>query len=223
MFNLDQPSSAYTKYLNIDRSWQEFMTLAEAEHLSCDLAGRIVQGEGSPDLVVGLADGGILPAKVVAEQLEVPFQIVKVRRQSSRYKQRLLVLKNALHIPSDWIVWGPLLGFWRAFQNRFSKLESAADTFDFDVRGRSVALVDDCLVTGDSVRHVMERLKAGDARKVSVNVICWCHSSGVDSTAEEAPDVYLHRRIQFYPWSNNCPHLKSYMDRLGKKGLKLWE
>jgi hypoxanthine phosphoribosyltransferase len=202
--------TANEKYQAIKAHWAATMSLSEAEELSHEMARMIAKAGQKPDLIVGLANGALLPTKVA------------VRRQGSRYKQRLLAIKNALHIPTGWITWGPMMLFWKAFQNRTSKLETGADTFDFDVRGKSIALIDDCIVTGSSVRHVTDMLKKQGASEVTINALCWCEGEAGD-TPEGRPDVFLHRHIQLYPWSANHPALKDYLQWLKRNQLELWE
>jgi adenine/guanine phosphoribosyltransferase-like PRPP-binding protein len=214
--------TANEKYQAIKTHWAATMSLPEAEELSREMACVMAKAGQKPDLIVGLANGALLPTKVVAETLGIPFRIVAVRRQGSRYKQRLLAIKNALHIPTSWITWGPMMLFWKAFQNRTSKLETGANTFDFDVRGKSIALIDDCIVTGSSVRHVTEMLKKQGAREVTINALCWCEGEAGD-TPGGRPDVFLHRHIQLYPWSANHPALKDYLQWLKCNQLELWE
>ncbi|MCE0523807.1 MAG: phosphoribosyltransferase [Methylacidiphilales bacterium] len=214
--------SAHEKYRALDKHWIMTMSLPEAEELSRQLAHEISRAGDKPDLIVGIANGALLPTKVVAETLGVPFRIVKVRRQGSRYKQKLVRIKEALHLSTDWVLWGPMKYFWRAFEGRFNKLEVASNTFDFAVRDLSIALIDDCIVTGGSVRHVAGALKEQGARRVTVNVLCWCQGEAGD-TPERKPDVHLHRHIQFYPWSSNHPDLKGYLQWLKSNGLEHWE
>lgn len=177
----------------IGKHWAVTMTIPEAEELSHEIAREIIRDGQMPDL--GLANGALLPTKVVADTLGVPFRILEVRRQASRYKQKLLRVKRTLHIPVEWVLWGPLLRFWKAFEDHFSKLEVACTTFVFDVQGLSIAVIDDCIVTGGSVRYVAEELKKLGARRVSINVLCWCKGESGD-TPEGKPDVFLHRHIQ---------------------------
>jgi len=212
----------YDKYQAIEKHWATQMSLSEAEELSRDLGQEIANAGQKPDLIVGLANGALMPTKIVAQTLGVPFHMVKVRRQSSRYKQRLLKIKQALHLKADWVLWGPMRYFWTAFEKRFSKLETASNTFAFDVRGLSVAIIDDCIVTGSSVKYVANALKKQGAKQVTVNVLCWCKGEKGD-TPEGKPDIYLHRYIQFYPWSANHLALKDYMQWLKNNDLEHWE
>ena len=214
------PSRSHEKYLHAAPQ-SAHVTVEEAEELGRDLAREVAAAGLRPDLVVGLANGAFLPAKTVADALGVPFQMVKVRRRGSRIKQRLLFIKQRLRIPSALIMWGPIKALWVVFQNRTSTLESGEDSFGFDVAGRRVLMVDDCVETGASFRHVEARLRAQGAAEVRTAVYCWSRMPKVDD-AVSRPDVHLHRQIQYYPWSNNSRHLERFGDWMSRHGLELW-
>ena len=59
-------SDAYLKYRSVDQ--KIFMTLREAEVLSHDLAAEILAVE-RPDLLVGIANGALLPTRIVADNI----------------------------------------------------------------------------------------------------------------------------------------------------------
>jgi hypoxanthine phosphoribosyltransferase len=197
------------------------MTVEDAEGLSRVLARRLVDHAGKPDLIVGLANGALLTTWICGQEIDAPTKMVQVRRQGSRYKQKLLRIKEALHIPSSWIMIGPLKALWSKLQDRFSKLEETSNAFGFDVKGLHVAVVDDCIVTGNSLRYVAGRIAAQGAARVTTAVLCWTEG-GYGGTLVEPPDIYLHRRIQWYPWSNNSDHWQTYLAWLRKRGLALW-
>lgn len=198
------------------------MTLAEAEALSRHLARELAARHGPFDLVVGVANGGILPAVMAAETLGLPSGMVQVRRQGSRWIQRLQAVRRALALPSWLLTWGPLKWFWYLFQMRFSRLESVEDSFGIPVAGRRVALIDDCVVSGASLRYVEDRLKAAGA-EVRTGVICWSDDArAIDPAKNREPDTWLHREVHFYPWSGASPALPEFKAWLRGRGLELW-
>jgi hypothetical protein len=73
---------------------QLYMTIPEAEALSRELAEHIRPAVLS-DLrerrvvVVGIANGGLMPAKIVSDVLVAPMSSVRIRRVGSRYKRAL--------------------------------------------------------------------------------------------------------------------------------------
>lgn len=219
--SLSEMSAAYSKYLNAPPQ-SKHITVEESEQLARDLAHIVRANAIATDLVVGIANGAVLPTKVVAELLCLPWYMVKVRRKGSRYKQRLLVIKEKLRIPSSIILWGPFRALWVVIQNRTKSLEHSEESFGFDVKNKRVLLIDDCLETGASIDYVRRRLQAAGAASVQTAVYCWVQMTSVASP-EKAPDLFLHRQIQFYPWSNNSRHLQAFQQWLVRHQLELWE
>lgn len=212
-------SPAYGKYAAAHD--KIYMTMGEAVSLSEDLATEIAGSGGVPDLVVGLANGALVPTKIVAEQLGVPFEIVQVRRIGSRYKQCFFRLKQMLGVP-NWLVTLPLLmPLWRLLQSRHVSLEVSKEGFAFEVRDRDVVIVDDAIHTGASLRYVQQRIQDAGARSIRTAVICWYQGEG-DSGVWH-PNIWLHRKDQYYPWSNVSPHYAEFQAWLSRHGLTLWQ
>lgn len=196
------------------------VTLREAEDYSAALAELIGRGR-APDLIVGLANGALLPTAIVSEKLGTPYVMLKIRRRGSRYKQRLAGLAEALHIPRAILAWGPLLNFWRRLLERFSDLESPGDAV-MDVRGKTVVVVDDCIWTGASILHVLELLRQAGARHVSVFVISWVENENPVSR-DFVPDGYINRAFECYPWAANSPFQNDFRQWVAQRGLQLWK
>ncbi len=214
--------TAHEKYQALTQHLSVNMSLEEAVELSRQLAQTMTESVDKPDLIVGLANGALLPTKVVSDALGIPYRMVRVRRQGSRYKQIVVRIKNALHLDSRILTWGPMKYLRSRFEARYNKLESASNTFDFDVQGLSVALVDDCIESGKSVRYVYDALKKQGASRVSINVLCWYQETpGV--LPEGRPDTFLHTAIQVYPWAATHPNLNGYMKWLKDNGMEHWE
>jgi len=116
----------------------------------------------------------------------------------------------------------------RAFERAFYKcwptqLEAESNELQFDVRGKNVLLVDDCIATGTSVRFVHSQLLAGGARTVTVGAICLSDDSPLRPGEPGFPAVYINRLSQFYPWSANHPDHEQYLRWLAAHDLKQWE
>ncbi|WP_419898816.1 phosphoribosyltransferase [Roseomonas sp. USHLN139] len=199
------------------------MTLVEAEQLSRHLAVELA-ARGTPyDVIIGLANGALLPTQVVADQLGIPFHMVKVRRQGSRWIQRLQAIRKLVPVPTRLLSWGPVGLFWYWFQKRYNKLEKSESSFEVPVAGLHVLLIDDCIVSGGSLRYVLDRLHAAGAASVTTGVICWSDDAkAIDPAHAVTPDVYLHRDVHFYPWSGSSPYLTAYEAWLRARGLELW-
>jgi hypoxanthine phosphoribosyltransferase len=210
-------SSAYSKFLDIDQT--VYMTMGEAIALSQDLANTI-DLSGRPDILVGVANGALLPMKVVADELGLPLQVVHLRRKGSRYKQKLFAIKEALGIPTSLLTIRPMRVIQTWLEQRTSALEETNDAFAFDVIGKEVMIIDDAIHTGTTARHLQARLLTKGAARVRVAVICWYR--GPTDSGDWSPDLYLHRRYQWYPWSNNSPYFQNFLTWLVEKGFSYW-
>jgi hypoxanthine phosphoribosyltransferase len=196
------------------------MTVQEAANLSVALAEASTNEGGSFDFVVGIANGALLPTKVVADTLDLPYRIVRVRRQGSRYKQRLLRLAEFLHIPVSSLRWGPTKPLVDLFQNLTGKLEEAPEPYPFDVSGKRVLVVDDAVVTGATLKHVCDKLLAAGASEALTAAICWCD---VPDRDVPKPSFHLHRQIHIYPWAGDTHCGADYKTWLERNGLSVWE
>ena len=79
-----------------ERSRQcETMTLREACVLSEELARRLADVEPRPDIVLGIANGGLLVADIVATSLSLPLESMKIQRQGSGVKKALTRVPGA--------------------------------------------------------------------------------------------------------------------------------
>jgi adenine/guanine phosphoribosyltransferase-like PRPP-binding protein len=214
----DDVAAATAKFGNATSPLQ--MSVREAVGLSIALARLSSQRAAPFDLVVGIANGALLPAKAVADELGIPCEIVKVRRKGSRYKQRLLQLKDLLHIPTTVLRWGPMGPLIDLFQRLTGKLEESTESFSFDVAGKRVLLIDDAIVTGATLAYVAQKLSDAGAVEAVKSVICWCDVPGRDVPQ---PDYHLHRQIAVYPWSGDSHSLADFKSWLADNALSLWE
>jgi hypoxanthine phosphoribosyltransferase len=210
----------YERHARLDR--KVYMTLEEAIGLSQALAARVRALAPTAELAVGLANGAVMPTWIVAEALGIPFHMVKVRRQGSRLKQRLSALKRLLRLPPGLLRHPLVNAFSLAFDRRFGRIEEARAALDLPVAGKTVLVIDDCIDTGASLAHVRERLVAAGAARVQIAVICWSNKHDTELLHGVVPDVHLHRRIQYYPWSINSPHYADFVAWLDAAGLSLW-
>lgn len=208
-------SDAYAKYQTLGK--KAFMTLAEAEALSHDLAAEIVAAVGRPDLAVGLANGAVLPTRIVAEDLGIPFQVLRVRRRGSRYKEKAFNVLSALRIPGSLLRVQPLSYLARRLLEVYDDLEHKANGFEFPLRDKHVVLVDDAIYTSRSLRYACDQLTAHAAAKVTTAVLCWYRGQG--DSGDWSPDIYLMRQDHYYPWSYCSPHLDDYSAWLAANDL----
>jgi adenine/guanine phosphoribosyltransferase-like PRPP-binding protein len=210
--------SVLAKYESTDVKM--FMSVDEATVLAEELARRLGTNNPRPDLVVGIADGALLIARVVADRLGVPMQVLRIRRRGTGIKKTLATL--------PWLrsaigkVYGLLYSLpavrplMMAIMNRFQKLEEPAHAELPEVRGKHVALIDDCIESGQTFLAASRMLSG--ARSVRSACISWSRGS---QGRHVAPDIFINRRIQHFPWSTNSPHWDEYHATLARLGIRV--
>lgn len=199
-----------------------YMSLTEARDLSRVLAWQVGGRVGKPDLVVGLANGANFTTKVLADELGSPFTIIKVRRKGSRIKRRLGMLVKALRLPPALLSGRFFSMLINGFDRRFSKLEEGSKQLGVDVAGKTVVIVDDCVDTGASLKYIVEKLRNGGAKSITTAVLCWSNKHDTAQSLGVTPDLFLHRRIHYYPWSNNSPYFKEFLAWSENEKVALW-
>ncbi len=187
-----------------------FMSMDEAIELGHELARRAKERETAPDYVVGIANGGLLLTKVIATDLNLPFEMLTIRRRGSLLKEKLGRYPWVIKIFSMWyknerinlsLIW---------LMKRMEKLSS--DTLDQSLQylsGKHILLVDDAIETGQTVILAKDILHQSGCPSVLTSVVTW--SKNHDPEQEKStPEIFIGRTIQHYPWSYNSPFYKDF-------------
>lgn len=198
------------------------MPLEDALSLSEAFADRLHDTNPHVDAIVAIANGAFVVGKIVAARYNLPLTVVRARRSGSRIKRKLKAIKDFLHIPSSLVMFGPLRILWGIFQKAHDNIEEHAEFFSVDVSGKTVLLVDDCVISGKSLIYVKDKLLAAGAKRVITAALCFFDSHGKMDAPLFEPDYFLHRTFHFYPWANHSPYWNEYETWLQKEGLELW-
>ncbi len=224
--------SEVCKQSNVERVVQKFaeidhkvnMSLVEAIDISKGLASRVEEGDFKPDYVIGIANGALLPTHVVATELQLPFEYIRMRRQGSRWKRRaakIPFLRETFSLLFRAQIFARLVA---PLIDGVNKLETEdVDQKDLPHNNRSILLVDDAIESGQSIAAAVDMLILQGAKTVKVAVIGW--SERIDSEQKHGvvPDYVLNRRLQHYPWSENNPEVHAYREWLSQHGLEEWD
>lgn len=199
------------------------LSMDECIALSGEVGRRIAALDPPADIVIGLANGGTLPAIVAAEEAGLECEIIKIRRKGSRIKQRLRFLRSIFSAFPGLSTLPPVAKAKRVFDKRFNQVEARDQAEkDFDPMGRNIVIVDDCVDSGSSIALVRSRLRARGAASVRVAVIAW--GTKFDSAALHGvtPDIHLTRTIDIYPWALDSPEYGNFKRWLAARGQQLW-
>jgi hypoxanthine phosphoribosyltransferase len=190
------------------------VTLAEAEDLARELAASVRQTGWRPDLIVGIANGGVHPAVFTAQALGVPVHFYRVQRKTTRLKQRLGFARRLLATP---VLRRPVRKLSAFVDRRFSGVGEADGGLQQDVRGNTVLVVDDCIDSGASIAHVRAQLDRSGAVEVKIAVFCWTTKYDSQALHGVAPDYCLGRSLPSYPWSADNKDYPAFKRWLGSK------
>lgn len=200
------------------------MSLDEAVALSKGLARVVARGDYRPNYVIGIANGALLPTQVLATELALPFEYIRMRRQGSRWKRRLAKVPGLRSVFSLLFRAQLFARLVAPVIDRVNKLESEdVDEKALPHRGRRILLVDDAIESGQSIAAAVELLKAQGASSVEVAVISWSRRLDSEQNHGVVPDYVLNRRLQHYPWSENNPQVHAYREWLSAHDLAEWD
>ena len=178
-----------------------FFSLAEAERLSVQLAEQVKASGYRPEVVVGIANGGLFPAFHVAKALGLPFETIRISHRQLRIG----------HLDTDDIIGGCYLR--DALYGNDPVVHGGCPE---SIRGRRILLVDDESGQGRTFRAALELAAktATEARTACIRVL----NGNFD------PDYVVsdHRGKTFkfprFPWFKYSPEYPRYA-RLREKYL----
>jgi hypoxanthine phosphoribosyltransferase len=181
------------------------MTAARA--LAQQLAEEIARSSVRPDLVIGVANGGVYPAFYIAEALGIPLHVYRVLRASARLKERFAFVRKALR----WKLFRPVIRWLTHFVDAtMLSVSGGPDTLHDHVADKHVLVVDDCIDSGASMALVRSKLLERGAAQVSIAVLCWTDRFDSIKRHGIAPDFVLVRQLDSYPWSADNPEFLEF-------------
>ncbi len=203
------------------------MSMSEAECLSRILAKKISETYSESfdgnTVVVGIANGGLMVAKVVADSLNLQFKTLKIRRKNSRVKRFLGKFRCVVKACSLILATPVLSTITRSLINSMNKIE-VADCFGGSFGGKKILLIDDCVETGASLRVAEEILRNEGASVIAIGVLTFKNiESCKEISVEKLPIVYLNTRIMHYPWSQNNEQYVHFLEWLKYREVQIWE
>ncbi len=134
-----------------------------------------------------------------------------------------------VRIPPQLILWGPFRAMWVFFQNRTATLEGDGEAIGFDPSGKHIVMVDDCVETGNSFRHVAEKLMvAGACQRTNGRLLLVADAErsrgSIASGYLPPPPVFTSTaRSSFIRGQNNTIRVGEFDKWLAENGLELWK
>jgi adenine/guanine phosphoribosyltransferase-like PRPP-binding protein len=197
-----------------------FMTIEESVALAGELGERLRALK--PDVIVGIPNGALLIAKVIADQLHLPFHTLLIRRRGSRLK-KLFSSIPGLRAFVSMLYHSPII--YSLIDRAMHALDDLATMrqtpHEFPVNGKVVALIDDVILTGQTIAMARQFLLAANAKAVVVACISWETHKDSLAAYNVRPDLFINRRFQSFPWSLDSPHWKEFVFWLNDRGIEL--
>ena len=213
----------FEKYRLIDDKL--FMSVDEAEILSRGLAEMVMADGIKVDKVIGIANGAILPATVIAEYMSLPLEMERIRRKGSGLKRKLAKVPFLLGLITAMYKLPISRDVLRFVMNKFNRLEeNESQQQSDDQEELTVLVIDDAVETGQTLKRIMEmQLDVNPATTIYTAVISWSVAFEKPVSGAVEPDFFISKRIQHYPWSQNSNHFSDYQKWLKDRDLQEWE
>jgi len=185
--------------MSLLKLFKQELTFDEAIKKSRELADLVKQTY-SPDLVVAIAAGGVLPANEISKTLNVNYSQLTIRRNIDLHETYQSVPRALL----------PFIKLYHGYL--FITIPpTLIEEGDFICDGMDVLLVDDMIHTGKTLQMAIDNLQQRGARQIKSAAISYVN--GI------SPDYFImNGRIKF-PWSKNSPYykrFKSYADAVSE-------
>lgn len=196
--------------------------------LSEELARRLAGVEPRPDIVLGIANGGLLVADIVATSLSVPLKSMKIQRHGSGVKKTLTKVPGARRLLT-WLYDHTILRrpmAWLLLRSERLKPPTESPQSGKEVfHGKVVALVDDCIESGQTIAVARDIMVRAGAKDVVVACLSWTPLA-VDLpqrklVASVKPNVHVSPTVHTYPWSTSSPHWSDLLRELKRRGHRM--
>lgn len=189
---------------------KSYISLQDSIALSKLLAERCRELPHDFDLVVGIANGALLPTVLVSENLSLPYKMITIRRKGSILKGKISKSPFLLKFFSKWFEL-PILNVPLRWGMRKMRDLAPIDPSGFDnLSGKErVLLIDDALEFGTTIHAAKEYLIQRGVSNIEVAVISWAELLPGEEQLEK-PDIHLCRIIHHFPWSINSPSYNDY-------------
>ncbi|WNM57985.1 phosphoribosyltransferase [Candidatus Nitrospira allomarina] len=186
------------------------MTLEEAIALSRTVARRVSTFPDRPELIIGIACGGFLMAKVIALTLNIPMEMIRIQRKGSLIKEKFSMIPGLVTITSAWYQ-VPILNIpLKYVMNQYSSLAPFSPQLTPNVYKKNILLIDDAIETGQTLISAKDILSTAGASSIKTAVLAWSNHPDVTHKEEIRPDLFIGRRVQHFPWSRNSPYRRDY-------------
>ena len=158
----------------------------------------------NPDGVIGIATGGILPAKIISDNLNIPVVFIKVARPMTSAKKYLGLSKLPQSLKSFLRRIEMSLGFYRLMESR------TITEISGELIGNKYIIVDDSLDTGKTVNSVLKYLL--EEKKIPRNDVIIAVITQIFDDADPQADCLIYKNFNFcFPRSRDSNEYQKFL------------
>jgi hypoxanthine phosphoribosyltransferase len=187
-------------------SGPEDLDLNACVELSRDLAARVRESGFSPTLVIGIREGGALPAMAVARELGARVELILVQRAGSGFRHTRLGRLAARLLAGPYKRW-----YWvrrlAESVNRGGGHKVASIPTNSKLRGERILVVDDFSSSGRTLQRTSEALAGQGAAAIKTAVLTFLPGR---EPVQQAPDLSVCQKWLTFSWSTHSPHYPDF-------------
>ena len=176
-----------------------FFTLAEVERLAAELAAKVEESGYRPELVVGIASGGLFPAFHMASRLGLPFETIRISHRQLRVG----------NLDTDDIIGGCYIRD-ALYGNEPVVLGDCPES----IRGRKILLVDDESGKGSTFRAALDLVadSAAEARTACIRVLTGNYDPDY-VVSQHLDRIFKFPRFPWFKYSSEYPRYARYREK----------
>lgn len=188
------------------------LDLEQSIDYSFRLAQSIAHIGFTPDVVVGVANGGTLPAQVVSQFFDCPLLVIGVARPLSRVKRYLPLNAVPRTVKLYLRQLEVLLGLYKHLDGR-----RICSTHNGNLAPGKYVIVDDSLDTGNTMRAVVDYLETNGIKLKDIRIAVLTQ---IFEDASPTPDCKIfHRTNISFPWSMDSPDHTRFLEYCASSGI----
>ena len=174
--------------------------------LSGELAARVRENGFAPTLVIGILEGGALPAIVVARELGANVELILVQRSGSGFRHTRLGRLAVRLLAAPYRRW-----YWfrrlAELANRGGGHRVAAVPDAGKLRGERILVVDDFSSSGGTLQRASEVLAGQGIAAFKTAVLTFLPGR---QPVRQRPNLFVCQKWLTFAWSTHSPHYPAF-------------
>jgi len=192
------------------------MNFANGQHVDtsdvislCDDMFQVI--DMVPDVIIGIAEGGIMPAKILADKFNCTITYMPIKRKYSRLKHNIFVRAFAKYIDKYYQKYHTIRRMTEILNKSSSRNIPANSNGTKYNATTKILIVDDFASSGHTLDMCRRYLLQNGAEYDNIKSAVLIYDIN-KYEVQSKPDYYLNNTIWLcFPWSSNSPHYNDYL------------